>query len=86
MYHNAAWCFCYEVFLLYIIDYTVEYDQLLSIIKLGVTHTILLGVPGANHNPAVFLMLNKKYWQKQTTLPCGKNVLPCNMVDALWFL
>jgi len=41
MYHNAVWCFCYEVYLLYIIDYTVEYDQLFSIIKPGVTHDLI---------------------------------------------
>jgi len=65
MYHNAAWCFCYEVSLLYIIDYTVEYDQLFSIIKLGVTHTILSGLPGPNHNPAPFLVLDKQKAKKK---------------------
>jgi len=54
MYHNVAWCFCYDVYLLYIIDYTVEYDKLFSIIKPGVTHTILSGLPCPNHNPAPF--------------------------------
>jgi len=59
MYHNAVWCFCYEVYVLYIIDYAVEYDQLFSILKPGVTHTILSGLPCLNHNPAPFLMLDK---------------------------
>lgn len=86
MYHNAAWCFCYEVFLLYIIDYTVEYDQLFSIIKLGVTYTILSGLPGPNHNPAPLEKHEKKIWQKHSTLSCGNNMLPRNMLDALWFL
>jgi hypothetical protein len=116
MYHNAAWCFYYDVYLLYIIDYTVEYDKLFSIMKPDVTHTILSGLPCPNHNPALFLtliLLTWKIWwannanrlqmvfnsafkglmldkhkkrQKQTTLSCGKNALPCNMLDALWFI
>jgi len=59
MYDNATWCFCYAVYLLYIIDYTVEYDQLLSIIKPGVTHTILSVLSCPNHNPYPFFMLDK---------------------------
>lgn len=53
-------CFCYEVFLPYIINYAVECDhQLFSIIKTGLTHTFLLVVPGPNQNPAPFVVLNK---------------------------
>jgi hypothetical protein len=68
MYHNAAWCFCYEVFLLYIIDYTVKYDQLFSVIKLGVTHRNLSGLPGPNHTPAPVLVLDKKKADKTNHL------------------
>jgi hypothetical protein len=56
MYHNAALCFGYEVSLLYMINYTVEYDrQLFAIIKTGLTHTFLLVVSGLNQNPAPFV-------------------------------